>query len=486
MRSARVTKVPASRAAIYTAAALLCVVLVVAATRALGQIVLPSGLSTTQDLRVHAVALSLVVLALLSYFVWPSRWNVVAHAQLAFALVAYVLPIYVLGHLDHVTGEAFDLYTRVLVLGAGCAVAGTLVGGLIGRSVSLQRLGALDAHLTAARGLDSRVQWTIGIAIAGVLAAFIGMGFAPALTPEPLVAKFFRGAYAEPYAPFAPLYRASTTIVTILLPLAAVLALRRRRARWLLLVGGALAVMLLGLLREPALSGILMAVGVVLAVQRRGAMMYVGMLVGAYFVGSGLYYLLAELGFQAFASTVSAGTDVLGQVAAGAPDVRDHMTFLTSWVLRPELTMGKTFVGGLVPGNFSWNPSVWSLQVVNPGSDIASIASGGLRLPAPVWGLVSFGWAGVVGVSAVHGFAAGWLAAVAQRLVPSPDVVRAMAWTVAYSAALDIFPVFFRLSYLSIIQAMIVVLVLFSSIRDSASLHGQRRSARPALRGVAR
>lgn len=483
MKSTRAIRISAPRVATYAAATLLCAALVVAATRVLGQIVLPSGLSTTQDLRIHVVALSLVVLALLSYFVWPSRWNVVAHAQLAFALVAYVLPIYALGYLDHVTGEAFDLYSRVLVVGAVFAVAGTLMGGVIGRSVSLRAFVALDTHLTAGHGLDRRVQWTIGAAIAGVLAAFVGMGFAPALTPDPLVAKFFRGAYAEPYAPFAPLYRASTTIVTILLPLASVLAWRRRRARWVLMVGGALGVMLLGLLREPALSGVLMAVGVLLAVQGRGTMVYIGMLVGAYFVGSGLYYLLAELGFQAFTSSVSAGADVLAQIAAGAPDVRDQMTFLTSWISRPEFTMGKTFLGGLVPGNFPWNPSVWSLHVVNPGADITSIASGGLRLPAPIWGLVSFGWGGVVGVSLANGFAVGWLAAVARRLVPSPDVVQAMAWTVVYSAAIDIFPVFFRLSYLSVIQAMIVAFVLFGWYRRSMSSHTEAGPG-PRFKGV--
>jgi hypothetical protein len=66
-------------------------------------------------------------------------------------------------------------------------------------------------------------------------------------------------------------------------------------------------------------------------------------------------------------------------------------------------------VGGLVPSHYEWNPAVYTLRVTNPGADINTLISGGLRLSAPIWGYVSFKWFGVAMFCYLSGFIKGVL-----------------------------------------------------------------------------
>ncbi|QOC56274.1 membrane protein [Gordonia phage MichaelScott] len=416
------------------------------------------------DIRPLVLCVCLVAMATVSYIGWPSRWNVIAHGQLAFAVVAYVIPILVLRRLDGLQSEAVDLYYRVALVGAVMMLAGALIGSRMSRTHTADRLRARARFDTrhVREAIASRTFIVCAVAVAMICIAFAVMGFVPMLAEDPMQAKFFKGPYAAAYAPVAPLYRFGTTVIALLLPLLGAYAWQRRTAGWVLLFAAAAGAMSLGLMREPAVTGILLLIGLVLAAKGRGLPLYFGLLLGVYFVGSALYFFLGKVGVQGFgADPRTAGRPFLDEVAAGAPDVADQVSFLRAWQSFPQYTDGKTWLGGLVPGNFEWNPSVWSLSVVNPGVPIDEITSGGLRLPAPIWGLVSFGWPGVVLVSLLAGFAFGYLARLASRLVPSKSLVTSVSWLMLYAAALDIFPVFYRLSYLSVIQFAVVVMLLF-------------------------
>jgi hypothetical protein len=415
------------------------------------------------DWRPAILCVSLVGLNVLSYLVWFNRWNVVAHTSLVFSVVAYVIPIFANDALTNLSSPALDLLYKVVTVGFLSAIFGTLIGAVLAGPArpAAAVVDRWEPSTFAGAVVQRRTARLVFLCTIGVLVSFVAMGFVPALTPDPLVAKFFRGEYADAYRPVAPLYRFSTTVLTLLLPLAALHAWRKRTLGAVLLLTGAVGVMFLGLLREPAVSGVLLFIGVLLASSGRHLPTYFALLTGAYFAGAALYSLLAALGFGGFTAAQAAGGGLFAQVAAGAPDLRDQLTFLSSWLTWPEYTHGKTFVGGLVPGNYQWNPSVWSLQIVNPGVNIASISSGGLRLPAPVWGLVSFGWPGVIAVSFFNGLATGYLARRFKHIIPSGSVATATCWLLLYVALLDVVPVFFRLSYLSVIQLAVVVWLLF-------------------------
>lgn len=434
--------------------------------------------SSGVDIRPALLLIGLTGLNCLTYAVWFNRWNIAAHASLAFSIVAYVLPIAFLGQLDGLSSDALDLYYRVICAGLFFAVLGVVAGWGIARLYNSHRLSdrAGFDRPDVRRAVRTRVLVLTILSLAGVFVAFAVMGFVPALTEDPLTAKFFRGEYAAAYQPVAPLYRGATSVLAILLPLIFLYALKLRNLMWLAVGVSTVVALLLGLMREPAVSGVLLLVGAYVAVRHRPLLAYFALLLASYFVGSALYYLLGLVGFGSFADAPSASMTWLDQAAAGAPDIKDQIQFLTSWLARPEYTYGLTWIGGLVPGNFAWNPSVWSLSVVNPGMDVASIASGGLRLPAPIWGLVSFGWPGVVIASVGTGVVQGVLAGVAKQVLPSRSVETTAYWLVLYVALMEVLPAFFRLSYLSILQLVIVLAVFFWRVR----LH--RDPVRPSVR----
>ena len=436
---------------------------------------------TSADLRPALLCLSLLGISVVSYVAWPNRWNILAHSQLAFGIVAYVIPLLLLGGGRTVTGESLTLYTAIMGVGFGCSVVGTIVGSQFARRPGNSRVtNAVMIPLARVRDtIPRRVFWVSLLAITGLLVAFLAMGFVPALAADPFAAKFFRGAYAESYAPVAPLYRATTSALTVLLPLLTMYAVWRRRPLMIVVFLTSVVLLLLTLQREPAVSGILLFVGVLVALRTRGMMLYFIGLVAVYFAGSASYFVFAALGIGNFSAGVTTNPiGLLASVAAGAPDVADQFIFLEAWLKNPVFAHGLTFVGGLVPGNFEWNPSVWSLAVTNPGADVTTINSGGFRLPGPLWGYVNLGWVGVAGVGLVFGLVTGYLtrtvsAVIYQQMVATPKNVKygregAVVTFIVYAAVMDCLAQFYALSYVSVIQTTLLVAIVYLAHNLSA------------------
>ena len=433
-----------------------------------------------------ALCIGLVGMSCAGYLAWPSRWNIPAHTQLAFALVAYVLPIAGLGRAAAIPPAVLNLYASLALAGFVLTAVGVVVGRTFAHSVSRSRqwngfartrafLSSWPMQPDQERAAVRRLRFIAGGSILALLFCFAFMGFVPAFAADPFQAKFFRGAYASAYAPVAPLYRAATTAIALLLPVVMMVAIKLGKVRdWVLLIG-CLLVMLLSLQRAPAVTGIVVCIGILLALTRVSMLVYIVVLVGVNALGSAVYFLLGVFGLSSYASVAARGGGLAQQVAAGAPDVADQGTFLRAWLADPEFTSGRTFLGGLVPGNYEWNPSVWSLSVVNPGQDVTAIVSGGLRLPAPFWGYVSFGWPGVIGVCLLSGFLLGVLAAVASQVIPTRTAV-GTAWAlIAYLCLEDLVVYFYRLSYLSVLQLIALVLIVGVPTR----LRPGRRPTRP-------
>jgi len=424
---------------------------------------------------------SLLGTAVISYVTWPKRWNILAHSQLAFGVVAYIIPILFLRGLENLSVDVVGLYTSVLTVGAVASLTGTVIGGAVSDHPSVWRAlsSILGRAQSQAHTLLPRRTALISIgALALVFFSFAVMGFIPALAEDPYAAKFFRGEYAESYSPVALPYRVGTSLLAVLVPLLGMYALWRRGWVWLALLVGAVGTLLLTLQREPALSGLLIAAGVAIALRGRYMAVYLIALIAVYFAGSASYFLLAALGIGSF-SLASGPTGLLESVAAGAPDVADHTLFLRFWTEDPVYADGRTFIGGLIPSGFEWNPAVWTLAVTNPGADISTIPSGGFRLPSALWGYLNFAWPGVILVGLIIGFATGILAATAARYFDStPPVLlrptvterrRAQEVGVSYLlyvATIEVVNQAASLSYVTVIQgAVLVALLLVPRVR---------------------
>lgn len=342
-------------------------------------------------------ALALVFLSVASYLVWPSRWNLPAHLQVGFSITAYVVPVLAVGVLEAYPPELVSQYEQLLLVGTIFYVMGVLAGFYFPLLKVAPMRHNLDLSAKALQAFVApKVQWITVIAIMGVAVSFAVMGFVPMFAEDPFMAKFFRGPYQEAYQPVAPLYRVSMYLLYALIPFCLILWIQTRRANFGLLGLLAVAAIAVSLVRGPAVYGILLFVGLLAARNRLTATLFIAFAVLIYPLGSASFYLLsALLGSEALGGVYQAG-NVWQIIASGAPDIPDQLTFLAAFVDRGSFTYGLTFWGGLVPFNFQWNPAVWVLDLVNPGTPVSEIASGGFRLPVPLWGYSSFGWFGVV------------------------------------------------------------------------------------------
>lgn len=417
---------------------------------------------------IHDLAPFLVLGAFLvfgcgSYLVWPSRWNIPAHLSLGFAGVAYVVPILFLGQLsEYPKGLVVEL-TKVMTLGAFFLVAGMLLGAnLVQRARVAERWAPL-ARVGVQDRVRSRTLAVFVAALLGLAAAIALMGFIPMFADDPFSAKFFRGQYADAYRPVAPLFRGATSIITALIPVAAAWAWSRVGFAWKLALGVSVGLMAVTLQRGPAFSGLLIFVGVVLA-SRRKTLWFLLLVLMTYIAGTLMYYVLGQLGVESFEGKELTDGSFLRTIAATAPDIPDLMSFLERWHRQGSgLTLGRTFWGGLVPGNFAWNPGVWTVTLGDPNYDISTTSSGGLRLPMPVWGLVSFGVPGVMLVALASGLFVGLWARIMDTLIQAATDLVDRTWILVLGASVrGLTSEFYLISYIDVVEFTVIVAIVWA------------------------
>jgi hypothetical protein len=100
---------------------------------------------------------------------------------------------------------------------------------------------------------------------------------------------------------------------------------------------------------------------------------------------------------------------IFENIAAGSPDISDQLGWLNGFLRGEYFSYGRTIFGGLVPGNYQWNPSVWTLSYDDIGLDISDMGTGGLRLTPAEWGYANFGWFGVAVIPLVSGILNGFM-----------------------------------------------------------------------------
>jgi hypothetical protein len=105
-------------------------------------------------------------------------------------------------------------------------------------------------------------------------------------------------------------------------------------------------------------------------------------------------------------------------VAAGAPDIHDHIGFLQGFRLDGKRYVGmRNLEAAMSVRRSDYDPATYAIRTLTGLPDVSDLASGGIRLPAPVWGYVSFGLAGAVLWSFIAGFFAGWGTTLVRRML---------------------------------------------------------------------
>jgi hypothetical protein len=232
----------------------------------------------------------------------------------------------------------------------------------------------------------------------------------PYFAADRVSAKYGVGPYRPSFERAALIYRLGLAASAAILPVLLATFWHRRRFVDLLLCAGLVGTLILSLNRGAAFLGPLVFVTAVLVERRLRAPLILTLVVLVFSIGALLSILLVKQSDQFT-------TDVAARIAASTPDIRDHLGFLRSYELRREPTYGRTLLAGLSLRKTTWDPSTYALSTLTGLKDPSEFASGGLRLPPPLWGYVSFGWAGVAMFSAVSGVFAGWGFARLKRLL---------------------------------------------------------------------
>lgn len=407
------------------------------------------------------IFISLAGLTLGSYLVWPNKYNIPAHLQTGFVFTAYFIPLFATDIIDKFPKETIAFYAELVALGSIAYMFGIIVGFRL-PLVRVTRWNYTFASSTSEvdtyEFVSKRVRIMTIIALSGIWISFAVMGFIPILAENPMQAKFFRGVYAEPYQRVAILYRFSFFMIVTIVPLLFAIWYKKREKLSNLFLGGAsITTLLLTLSRGPALSGFLLFLGMV-AIRKKVWFLL-------FFVFVFLIFPLGSLSYSLLVGWLGLGpipsSDAFKMVANGAPDISDQLKFLSAFDTHGQLTYGKTFWGGLIPGHYRWNPSVWTLNIITGGKDINEQVSGGLRLVAPIFGYTAFSWPGAFLIPLISGLIMGNATRFARKYVEGNDFLMATVVFVLYLTLSIQLVNFYSLSMYSIPSIFAAALVAY-------------------------
>lgn len=362
------------------------------------------------------IVVSLLVLTCAPVLFWWRRDNVLGYVAGAVFVSTYVIPLVPTLVSQRFEHAAIARYADVLAVGAVAFLAGLALGGQIGRrsgaKMPLTFSGPMSDRVTAL--VASRARWiAVGGALA-LIAAFLLMRYIPLFAADRTSARYGVGAYRAAFERGSLFFRLGLAASAAVLPVLLAVWWRHRRTFDLVLGITLLGLLFVSLSRDAAFTGpVIFAVA--LAVERRWSPVVIAAAVSCLFsIGAVVSLALLDTGQD--------GQAVAARVAASTPDIRDHIGFVKGFEERREPTYGRTLLAGLALSNSEWEPSTYALRTLTGLSDLRDLASGGLRLPAPLWGYSAFGWAGAAMFSALAGLFAGWgFTKLRRRLTPALD-----------------------------------------------------------------
>lgn len=330
------------------------------------------------------------------YLVWPSRYNIPMHLNIAFVFLAYFIPALILNSQENYPEEIVNLYTTLLTVGAISFVIGLWLGFMIkpGKTRFSFEVLSIDKYEDRIARI-TKIFITCGIF--GMIIGYAMMGFIPMFASDPLAAKFFRNQYQVPFYT-SIVYLSSFFILSTVIPIAFMVWYKdKKKTFFFVATVVAVGLMTMSLARGSAFTGIVYTGIIIMSFRGKGSFAVAVLILFSIYAFSSVFYFL--IGIRDFADVADGvNTDHLfwRVLSSGTVDVTDQLSFLQRFESNPIWTYGRTMYGGLIPSHYEWNPSVYTLKIMNPNDDVTTLISGGLRLPVPIWGYVSFQWPGVV------------------------------------------------------------------------------------------
>ncbi len=409
---------------------------------------------------------SLLILSVGYAAVWRRRDNVLAYVDGGLFLIMMALPLMFTQVIERFPTPIAGLYTQLLLIGSICYALGIAFGVLPGNlrssrrpPIFAERLGSRNPNTSI---LYQRARILGLVAAASLAAGFVAIGYVPILAADRLSAKYGVGAYQASFAQGALIYRTGLAVAAAALPLVLVVFYRRRKLLDLA-IGGFLGLGLVASLsRTLAFSGVLLVLVAILIEKKVGPTKIL--------LAAACLFALGEMSTGViFPDSTQVTGNLISRLAESPPDVRDHMSFLTRYETQGERTRGLTILGGLDLQENYWEPNLYALRTLTGNPNVGGIPSGGLRLPAPVWGYVSFGLVGAGVWSFLAGFFAGWGAKRLKNLLtglklePGSSVNLVVA-AVYYAGTFGVLSTFYFASTAMIVQVAIALYVASAPI----------------------
>jgi hypothetical protein len=323
----------------------------------------------------------------------------------------------------------------------------------------------------------------VAVAGVGILAlSFVLLRYVPLLTADRVSAKYGIGLYAPGFARGGLFLHVGLIVASTVLPVVLVLIVRNRRPVDVVLAGALLVGVVATLSRGRAFIGPLVFL-VALAIERRWRPWRITAAVCFAFVAGTLFNELVHL------SSTEPGTTLASRVAASAPDVIDHVEFLSGFEATGSQEVGlKPIIASFRPDKGEYNAATYALRIRTGLADVTGLASGGLRLPAPIWGYVAFGFPGLVLWSLLSGVAIGWGTRLLRRLLSETAAGRrrqalnlVLAW-VFFEGTFLVLGEFYFFERVGVISFAIALFLCWSRSRyGSAEAEPVAPSATPAV-----
>ena len=424
------------------------------------------------------LVLSLSAQLLAPYLVWRNRWNIPTHIAAGFCVTAYVIPGLFTDVWEKVPGSTIATFLQVNMIGAVTLCAGILAGSFLARHYHIEKHSPVSRFSNNSSLLIRRIIVVATPCVVGMCIAYSIMGFIPMFAEDPFSAKQFKGIYRDAYYRVAYLFRFCFSILQSSIPLLLAVGWYKRSLYLVSLAGAAFIVIFISLARGATATGILFFLGILAANNRSGLRWYIPLVLLIFPFGSVFYYVLGQV-MEVDALRSGYVSESFSEfISAGAPDIVDQITWLHGFLQGEYFSWGRTIYGGLIPGNYPWNPSVWSLTYNDVGADISD--AGGLRLTTAEWGYANFGWFGVVLIPLISGLLNGAMLERLKRLLPRLTVLQATCALLVYSTLGTQIVQFY---FLSIHNIPAIVAALYFWRANSARNTRPMRSVRGRVSG---
>ncbi|MGK5054306.1 O-antigen polymerase [Janthinobacterium sp. RB2P8] len=397
-----------------------------------------------------------------TYFIWFSRYNVLAHLNLGVLFVAYFVPLMLTSTLETFPEKLVSMYTIIMALGAIFYVCGLIVGARsnIFEKILKKPIFAKDEFYDLSNFKHNVIFLMVFIALFVTALSWAYVGMIPMFASDPISAKFFKGEYYEAYSKIALPYRLAQTVLITLFPIVVTLWVLTKKNAFLFCIILIVLFFSFALTRGLVLSGIITLVAILSTRKRFNTVIFIIIYIIIFSFGSAIYYIYSAMtGVAIF--FYSQDSTVWSIIASGAPDISDQLQLLNAFEDHGQFTLGRTFFGGLIPSQFYWNPSAWSLYILNNTDNINDIASGGLRVPVALWGYFSFGWVGIAIIPFLSGLIFGASTKYIKKFITSENSLKSILALSFYSIVLSFFGTFYTMSMYNIPAFFILILLIY-------------------------